>query len=167
MNIKEFFFGKRTNHSFTSKLSEEDCINRLADELSKYVDHTHLGYVGGRISGKIKGKTFSIWLPFMNSWKPIYHGKIIQSDKHTTIVGYFDIPRITKIIVLFGFFLIIFALGIIIITIIQDNFEIDSVIFPLFMMIVIAVASRFGVYTGEADKKHIIAFIQDTFEVVN
>jgi len=160
MNIKEFVLGKKTKCSFFTDLTIIQCIEQLDRSIIK--PKLFRTTFEGRIEGKIKKDTFTLWaVGQRNSWMSLYHGKFENSGRGTQIIGYFDVHLFTKMVVLGGIILILLA---IINILMQPELHLDDLLLPVFVGIFFIAVSRIGIWAGEQKQKDIISFIENNLK---
>ena len=170
MNPVDFVIVKPEEHSFSTRLSPEECVRRLEQSIP-HLRRSYFGvYFETGIYGILKPPKIILWYHpevLYNTNNSIYGGKLIAEGTGTILMGYFDVSNWVKIFVTFYFGFAIFYLLVVILVISQRGFTLEIVPFILAPIIVIVVGSaliHFITNLGKQNRPYVIEFISNALE---
>ena len=165
--------------TYKTKLSIEECVNRIETHSQKAKVFSLRGYPAGTIVYRLKGNKFRLKAGLgenmTNSFEPILYGAFEQSHDGTVIHGSFRMHTSTRIFMAFWFGFVMAFLGLVLwalyIAPASGIGSVDQVpywapLVPIVILVIAYLMMRYGMSLGASQKTVVKDFLRTTLEAV-
>jgi len=165
--------------TYKTKLSIEQCVNRIETHLQKAKVFSLRGYPAGTVVYRLKGKKFRLKAGLgehmTNSFEPILYGEFEPAPDGTLIRGSFRMHTSTRVFMTLWFGFAIAFLGLVLWAILVapaagvesvDQVPYWAPLVPVVIMTIAYVMMRYGMSLGASRKTAVKEFLRTTLEGV-